>query len=55
VLGVRFGMWSVRGVRNGLVDGLERYLVYELGLWILWKGSQTMIWLMIVSIVEATI
>jgi hypothetical protein len=55
VPGVRFGMWSVLGVRNGLVDGLERYLVYRLGLWMVLKGARSTIWLMIVSVVEARI
>jgi hypothetical protein len=26
VPGVRYGMWSVPSVRNGIVDSLERYL-----------------------------
>jgi hypothetical protein len=33
VPGVRFGMWSVPDMRNGIVDGLKRYLVYGMGLW----------------------
>jgi hypothetical protein len=49
---VRFGLWSVPDVRNGIVDGLERYLVYGLGLCMVWKGAQSMILLMIVSIIE---
>jgi hypothetical protein len=27
--------------RFGIVDGLERYLVYELGWWIDWKGVRS--------------
>jgi hypothetical protein len=37
VPGVRFGSWSVPGVRIGNVDGLERYLVYRMGLWMFGK------------------
>jgi hypothetical protein len=53
VLGVRFKLWSVFGVRIGNVDGLERYLVYGMGLRKVWKGAQSMVWLMIVSVIEA--
>jgi hypothetical protein len=40
VLRVRFGSWSVPNVRIGNVDGLERYLVYRMGLWMVWKGAE---------------
>jgi hypothetical protein len=36
---VRFGLWSVPGVRNGIVDGLKRYIVYGLGLWLVLEGA----------------
>jgi hypothetical protein len=52
---IRFVLWSVPGVWNGIVDGLERYLIYRLGLWMVWKGAQSMVWLMIVSIMEARV
>jgi hypothetical protein len=39
VLGVRFKLWSVFGVRIGNVDGLERYLMYGMGLRMVWKGA----------------
>jgi hypothetical protein len=29
----------VLSVRNGNVDGLERYLMYEVGMWMGWKGA----------------
>jgi hypothetical protein len=29
----------ILGVWNGSVDGLERYLVYEIGILIVWKGT----------------
>jgi hypothetical protein len=47
----QFGLWSVPGVRIGNVDGLKRYIVYRLGLWSIWKGSQSTVWLMIVSVI----
>jgi hypothetical protein len=31
----------VPGVRIGIVDGLERYLMYGLGWWTDWKGDQS--------------
>jgi hypothetical protein len=55
VPGVRFGMWSVPGMWNGVVDGLERYLMYGMRLWMVWKGVRSMVWLMIVSIIESRI
>jgi hypothetical protein len=27
----------------GNVDGLERYLVYEMGMWMVWKGTWSMV------------
>jgi hypothetical protein len=51
VPGVRIRLWSVPGVRIGNVDGLERYFMYGMGLWIVWKGAQSMVWLMIVGMV----
>jgi hypothetical protein len=32
VSGVWFGLWSVPDMWNGIVDGLERYLMYRLGM-----------------------
>jgi hypothetical protein len=52
---VWFGMWSVSGVRNGIVDGLESYLMYRMGLWMVWKGARSTVWLMIVSIIESRV
>jgi hypothetical protein len=37
------------------VDGLERYLVYAMGLWMVCKGAQIMVWLMIVSVIESRV
>jgi hypothetical protein len=51
VPGVRNGLWLVPGVRNGIVDGLKRYLVYGMRLWMAWKGAQSMVGLMIFSII----
>jgi hypothetical protein len=33
VPGVRNRLWLVPGIRHGLVDSLERYLVYGMRLW----------------------
>jgi hypothetical protein len=55
VPGVRFGLWSVPDVWNVIVDGLERYLVYGMGLWMVWKGAQSTVWLMIVSVIESRV
>jgi hypothetical protein len=55
VPGVWFGLWSVPDVQNGIVDGLEMYLVYEMGLWMVWKGAQSMVWLKIVSVIESRV
>jgi hypothetical protein len=33
VPGVQFGLWSVPSVRNGIMDCLERYLMYGMRLW----------------------
>jgi hypothetical protein len=44
VPGVWNRLWLVPGVMHGLVDGLERYLVYGLGLWMVWKGPQSRFW-----------
>jgi hypothetical protein len=52
---VQFELWSVPSVRNGNVDGLERYLMYRMGLSMVWKGAYSMVWLMIVSIIEARV
>jgi hypothetical protein len=42
-------------VQNGIVDGLERYLVYGLRLWMVWKGVQSTVWLIIVSVIESMV
>jgi hypothetical protein len=47
VPGVQNGLWLVPGVRNGIVDDLERYLVYRMGSWMIWKGAQSMVWFII--------
>jgi hypothetical protein len=52
---VRFVLWLVPNVWNGIVDGLERYLVYKLGLWMVWKGARSTVWLMIVSVIESSV
>jgi hypothetical protein len=52
VLEVQFGSWSVPGVWIGNVDGLERYLIYIMGLRMVSKGAQSTVWLMIVSVIE---
>jgi hypothetical protein len=38
------GFSLVPGVRNGIVDGLERYLVYGMRLWMVWKGARSTVW-----------
>jgi hypothetical protein len=35
----------VPDVRIGIVDCLERYLVYGLGWWLHWKGAQSTDWI----------
>jgi hypothetical protein len=37
---VWYGTW----LRNGNVDGLKRYLMYGVGIWMVWKGVQSMDW-----------
>jgi hypothetical protein len=45
--GVRIRLWSVPSVRIGNVDGLERYLVYGLGMWMVWKGAWSTTWVVV--------
>jgi hypothetical protein len=47
VPGVQNRLWLVPGVRHGNVDGLEKYLVYKMGLWIVWKGAQGTVWVVV--------
>jgi hypothetical protein len=42
-------------VRIGSVDGLERYLMYGMGLRMVWKGAWSTVWLMIVSVIECRV
>jgi hypothetical protein len=49
VLGVRNRPWLVPNVRNGNVDGMERYLVHGMGLWIVCKGARSLVGLMILA------
>jgi hypothetical protein len=42
--GVQNRLWLVPGVRHGNVDGLERYRVYRMGMWMVWKGTQSTVW-----------
>jgi hypothetical protein len=37
----------VPGVRIEIVDYLKRYLVYELGWWLDWKGSRSAKWVVV--------
>jgi hypothetical protein len=37
----------VPGVRIGNVDDMERYLVYGLGMWMVWKGAQSTVWVVV--------
>jgi hypothetical protein len=37
------------------VDGLERYLVHRLGLLMVWKGAQSTVLLIIVTVIEARV
>jgi hypothetical protein len=39
VPGVRIRLWLVPGVWIGNVDSFERYPVYGLGMWMVWKGA----------------
>jgi hypothetical protein len=41
---VRNRLWLVPNVCHGNVDGLKRYLVYGLGMWIVWKGARSTVW-----------
>jgi hypothetical protein len=34
----------VQGVQIGIVDYLERYLMYRLGWWLNWKGVRSVDW-----------
>jgi hypothetical protein len=34
----------VPGVRNGNIDGLERFLVYGVGMRMVWKGAWSTDW-----------
>jgi hypothetical protein len=47
VPGLRNRLWLVPSVRHGLVDGLERYLMYRMGLWMDWKGARSTVWVMV--------
>jgi hypothetical protein len=55
VSGVRFGLWSVPNMQNGIVDSLDGYLVYGMGMWMVWNGAQSTVWMRIVSIIEARV
>jgi hypothetical protein len=50
-------VWVVVGTDMQIanVDDLERYLVYRMELWMVWKGARSMVWLMIVSIIESRV
>jgi hypothetical protein len=52
---VQIRLWSVPGIWIGNVDSLERYLMYGMGLWMVWKGAQSTVWLMIVSIIKSRV
>jgi hypothetical protein len=52
---VRFGLWLVPGVWIGNVDGLERYVMYKLGMWMVWKVAWSTVWLMILSTIESRV
>jgi hypothetical protein len=52
---VQFGLWLVPSVLIGNVDSLERYLIYRMGLLMVWNGARSMVWLMIVSIIECRV
>jgi hypothetical protein len=47
VPGVQNRMRLVPSVRIGNVDSLERYLVYGLGMWMVWKGTRSMVWVVV--------
>jgi hypothetical protein len=55
VPGVQIRLWSVPGIWIGNVDSLERYLMYGMGLWMVWKGAPSTVWLMIVSIIKSRV
>jgi hypothetical protein len=42
-------------MQNGIVDSLEMYLVYRMGLLMVWKGARSMVWLLIVSVIESRV
>jgi hypothetical protein len=29
------------------MDSLERYLIYEMGMWMVWKGARSMVWVVV--------
>jgi hypothetical protein len=37
----------VPDVRIGNVDDIERYLVYRLGMWMVWKGARSTVWVVV--------
>jgi hypothetical protein len=47
VPGVRIRLWLVPGVWHEIVDSLARYLVYGLGMWMVWKGVWCMVWVVV--------
>jgi hypothetical protein len=47
VPGVWNRLWLVPGVRIENVNDLERYLMYIMGLWMVWKGVRSTVWVMV--------
>jgi hypothetical protein len=47
VPGVQIRFWLVPGVWHGNVDDMERYLMYGLGWWLVWKGARSMVWVVV--------
>jgi hypothetical protein len=45
--GVRIRLWLVPNIRIGNVDSLEKYLVYGMGMWMVWKGVRSMVWVVV--------
>jgi hypothetical protein len=44
---VQIRLWLLPDIRIGNVNGLERYLVYGLGMWMVWKGSRSTVWVVV--------
>jgi hypothetical protein len=44
VPGIWNRLWLVPDVWHGSEDGLESYLMYGMGMWMIWKGAWSTVW-----------